>query len=358
MIVNNSFDLPRRIESIQILRFLAAICIAFSHFSIVSSFEHTSNAVSFCLNFFFALSGFIVMLSTKNEIKKKGFFVRRLIRLVPLYWILTIATFAVAQFSKGLLGYIPTVEHLLKSLFFIPFTRTALKSANTIRPIVGLGHTLQMEVFFAVIFMLCMKISHKYRGLISGCVLIGLAIIGKIVPFENTILKFYINRNYLALLSFAVGIGCYYILRFMQNKSMKNKLMLLFSGIGGAFAIAAWGILSICTESNNLGNLFLYLTFGAMLIFATAYSSAGGKAPNLLVKLGDASFSFYLIHYFVISVAERVLRIDSFSLANAFLIIVIVMMCWVISYLSYLIIEKRFGGWLTHKYNKLLEKRT
>lgn len=353
---NNSFRIPNRIDLIQIFRFLLAVFIAFSHFSIVSSFKITSTIVSFCLNFFFALSGFIVMVSTDKKNKKNGFFLRRLIRLVPLYWMLTIVTFVAAQFIDGLLGYTPSIEQLLKSLFFIPFQRAALKAEGTIRPIVGLGHTLQMEVLFSLIFAICMKISHKYRGLITSGILVLLSILGNIVSFNSTILKFYINVNRWSLLSFAVGIGCYYVLKLIQIKKVKNKPVLIFSGSGMIISTLIWSAMLAFSPGMNT-RICWYLIFFAIFVFSAAYSSSGCSSPKLLVKLGDASFSFYLIHYFIVSVVERILHITSFNFLNCIIMIVVIIVCWVISYISYLIVEKKLCKWLVNKYNTYLEKK-
>ena len=160
--MQNEFVFPKMIGSIQCLRFFAAVAVAFSHFSIVNAATDTAFNVTFFLRWFFTISGFIVMLSTRKEERKHGFFCRRLIRLVPLYWLLTVVVFVAAQIMPSLIGYTPNISQLFKSMCFIPFSRETLKTGVTLRPIVGLGHTLQMEIFFSLIFTLAMKISHKH----------------------------------------------------------------------------------------------------------------------------------------------------------------------------------------------------
>ena len=295
------------------------------------------------------------MLSTEKESKKRGFLVNRLIRLAPLYWLLTIATFVVAQFIPELLGYTPTIEHFLKSMFFVPFSRISLKNAEVIRPIVGLGHTLQIEIFFSLIFAICMKISHKYRGIISGSVLLILTVIGKTLTFEGAFCKFYLNINCLSLLSFSIGIGCYYLLRFLQIKHIKNKTIMLFSGIFGVIAFILWFPISAFNLSSNVLLSLKYLIYLSIITFASAYSSNCGRVSRLSVKLGDASFSFYLIHYYIVSLSERALHIDSFGFINVCLMVIVIVVCWLVSYVSYFIVEKKICGFLAKKYNKFLE---
>lgn len=355
--MQKEFGFPKMIGSIQFLRFFAAIAVAFSHFAIINEITDTAFNVTFFLRWFFSISGFIVMLSTQQPEKKRGFLCRRLIRLAPLYWLLTVFVFFVAQFMPKLIGYTPNFEQLVKSLFFIPFSRETLKSGITLRPIVGLGHTLQMEMFFSLVFAISMKISHKYRGLISGIAMLGLALIGMLVPFQNDFCNFYLNMNYWSLLSFAVGILCYYFLSWMKSIRAKNQTLLIFSGGVAVISLILTHLAYAVLRSSKLVCIIGFVSFIAIIAFATAYSASGFKVPRLLHKLGDASFSFYLIHYFIISVAERFLHIDSFSPRNIILMLFAIVVSWVVAYVSYLLIEKHFGGWLVKKLNAFLNRK-
>jgi len=352
------FEFPKRIESIQCLRFVAAIAVAFSHFGIINAITDTAFNVTFFLRWFFAISGFIVMLSTQRPERRKGFICRRLIRLAPLYWLLTVFVFVVAQFLPELIGYTPNVEQLLKSIFFIPFSRVTLKSGITLRPIVGLGHTLQMEMFFSLIFAVSMKLSHKYRGLISGAVMVCLALIGMLIPFKNDFCNFYLNINYWSLLSFAVGILCYYFLIWMQSINVKNLKLFLISAVITVITLFFTHLAYTVIKSSKLVCIIGFISFIFIIACATAYSSMKLPVPKFLQKLGDASFSFYLIHYFVISVAERFLYIDSFSLRNIVLMLIAIVVSWVISYISYLVIEKHFCSWLNKKLDIFLNRKS
>lgn len=92
------------------------------------------------VSLFFTISGFLQMYTTQK--KQKHFLVKRLIRIVPLYWIMTIATFVAMLIMPGIALGEASFEEFLKSLFFIPYQRTAMKSADVVRPMVGPGWTL------------------------------------------------------------------------------------------------------------------------------------------------------------------------------------------------------------------------
>lgn len=147
-----------QIECISILRVVAAIGIILYHIGVFNDYVPTLQSG---VSLFFCISAFLMMYTTQKEESKK-FILKRLIRIVSLYWIMTIVTFLAMQMipSMSTGGMI----EFLKSLFFVPYIRPALKSADVVRPMVGPAWTLYYDVYFTIIFGICMKINHKYRG--------------------------------------------------------------------------------------------------------------------------------------------------------------------------------------------------
>ena len=339
----------KRIDSIQAIRFIAAICVSLFHFSYISPHisGHTIFDVKFFINMFFCISGFFVIMSTENIDKRKSFLTRRLIRLIPLYWAMTLVTFLAAKIIPDLLGYQPDLIQLIKSLFCIPFSRDALKSSETLRPIVGLGHTLQMEVAFSLVFFIAMRISHKYRALIATGIVSVLAIIGNIFPFEHPFLRFYLNINWSSWFFFALGILCFYI---VKEISEKDKIPKSLFGIWTALTVISLATPQFFWADIKKYDLSPYIQLLMCLLFVIEViliDKMGVKTPKLIVHLGNASFSYYLIHYYIVAVAERYLHIDSFSARNLLLSAIVLVVAWAISYASYFIIENLFSKWLT-----------
>ena len=140
---NSVFSFKHRTEPIQVLRACLAILVFLSHFESTSEYLSVLSTPVFL---FYTISGFLVMLSTRKEEKVKGFLKRRFIRLLPLYWTLTILTFAVANLVPSFLNNTPTIEQLIKSMLCIPYQRiTNVASHTTMRPIVGPAHTLEVD---------------------------------------------------------------------------------------------------------------------------------------------------------------------------------------------------------------------
>lgn len=103
------------------------------------------------VSLFFTISGFLLMYTTQK--KQKYFLVKRFIRIVPLYWIMTIATFvAMNVFPSMALGEAGVIE-LIKSIFFIPYLRPAMKSADVVDRWWGL-HGRCIMMFISQSFLL------------------------------------------------------------------------------------------------------------------------------------------------------------------------------------------------------------
>lgn len=344
----------KRIDSIQAIRFFAALFVSLFHFGYISSIitGNTIFDVKFFVNLFFCISGFFVIMSTEAIEKRKLFLTKRIIRLMPLYWALTFVTFIAAHILPELLGYIPDLSQLIKSLFCIPFSRSALKAESTLRPIVGLGHTLQMEVVFSMIFSVAMRISHKKRAFVASLFAVIFALMGRLFDFDSPILKFYFNVNWSSWLFFVLGIICYHIVKGLSKKDISNTLFGMWSSIT-IIVLALPQFLINIIITYNISQYFQLVMCLFLLIEVILIDKKGVKTPTLIRKMGDASFSYYLIHYYIVSVSERILKIDDFSLRNILLTVAVIIISWVVAYISWYIIENKFGKWLSQKVTKI-----
>ena len=97
------------------------------------------------VDLFFVISGFIMVYSSEDLFGARGawrtFLTRRLVRIVPLYWLTTAITIPLMSLTVDW-------QSLLGSYFFIPYRAPS----NAIVPLHGVGWTLNLEMFFYVIF--------------------------------------------------------------------------------------------------------------------------------------------------------------------------------------------------------------
>ena len=334
-----TFQLPDRIDSLQALRFLGAMCITLYHFTGLQGacpFDF-SRAVYL----FYIISGFVVMLSTKKPEKKKYFLTRRLIRTLPLYWGLTLATFAAGLVVPSVIGYKPTAEQLIKSLLFIPYARTTAKAGSAIRPIVGLGHTLQMEMLFYLLFLVAMRISHKYRGFLAAGFSALVIVAGLLIPARGPAFHFY-TANYYVWTSFIIGLALYGVFTLLQKKELAVRRRAVPMAVSTALAVG----LAVPALLREMSVWYDIALFAAVFCAGLIWSACGGQTPRFPVTLGNISFSYYLLHYYTVALSARWLGIDSFSLRNLLLALVVSAVTWGISWVSWYLIENRLTAFL------------
>src|SRR5262245_37349739 len=121
--------------SIQYLRAIAATMVAAYHASLelpAGSALHGLLKGQAGVDIFFVISGFLMWQTTSRPVppSPSEFMRKRLRRIVPLYWIVTLAMFVMPAISGTIAGstvYDPM--HLVASLLFIPYPYPADPSA-------------------------------------------------------------------------------------------------------------------------------------------------------------------------------------------------------------------------------------
>ncbi len=299
-----------QIRSIQILRGLAALLVVIAHI-----FEHPAPHIAhwelvtgrFGVDIFFVISGFIIMTITPDgPFRPSGFVVRRILRVVPLYWLCTIFVVALALFVPSVFKR-TAVEpgYVLGSLFFFPVP-SPLDPADW-RPLLKLGWTLQYEMFFyLVVASLFWCESRLTRARIVTLLLGGLILASFLVEPCASLFAYYANTS---LMSFVVGVWLA-VARdagvFGTASAARPRLLAL----GAALTVAATGFLYAqpMTVIMDFGQ-HVPLTLAAGLVVATGLLAEPWTRRKLLgvpLVIGDWSYSLYLTHMFVVGGAWAV----------------------------------------------------
>lgn len=308
------------IQGIQILRAVAALCVLFGHLQqhIVSLAKGAGEsrapwlswAGGFGVDLFFCISGFIIVLSARKVMGQPGagmdFMVRRLIRVVPLYWLATCAYLPIFLFGASTAGrdvWLP----LLASVAFVPYPVFGDWAAPY--PLLTLGWTLNYEMWFYVSMAVVMGLARQRVVLWTALWMGSLVALGCVLEPEHRQLFFWSRP---IVLEFVVGAA-------MGMAHARGGLRL-----GGAWAcclVAAavsWVALDpfgMTTTSGPTPNDFVRLAaWGApavLILFAVVASQAvvglaRHRVAAPLVRLGDASYSLYLLHPFVLIVLGKV----------------------------------------------------
>lgn len=227
-------------DSIQALRGLAALFVVFQHVRFL-------NFGAFGVDIFFCISGFMIMFTTEKS--TKYFFRKRLIRILPLYYLMTFGTYAMLLLFPSMFQQTRhNLSYLVKSLLFIPFDI----GGGIIQPLVRIGWTINCEMLFYLLFFIAFHISMKYRGLICSAflvVLVGAVQIcaplisswqSPIGRMFSPVLMFYGDP---VMLEFIFGILAYYLLRFLYNRHLKHPFPMavsVLSAVGIPVIFVCW----------------------------------------------------------------------------------------------------------------------
>lgn len=316
-----------RIEIIQIIRFLGAFCIILYHSNLVG--EHGY----FGVEIFSIISGYIIVYSTREKEDKIHFLFKRLIRILPLYWIMTLFTYIIICVYPGLsIMSEAKPEYLIKSMLFFPFQNS--KGYNV--PILGVGWTLNYEVFFYLIFFVAICINHSYRGIITCVAIVCLIAIGKA---WGGYLKYYTNSF---LLEFAFGILAFYIVKYLQKWVRGNYsrivclILAIVSLVWMFFDLTRYSALPRCVRIGIPALVF----FCAVLLWGKTM-----QFNKFFLECGNMSFSIYLVEYFTTAIYKIIVKNQPIvTKVMAFFVMMLITLS--ISYVPYRVIEVKFTGWV------------
>jgi peptidoglycan/LPS O-acetylase OafA/YrhL len=242
------------------------------------------------VDLFFVISGAVMVLSTRSLATRpdaaRTFCIRRLRRIVPLYWLLTTAKLALATATPTLTPHTtPNAWNIAASLLFIPSRDTT----GAIRPVLPIGWTLNVEMLFYALF--AAALARRASPLWITPILAALALAG-----------FWRTPSWPAPLSLANGM----VLEFAAGMALATWH--LRPPLPRPFRPPLWlaPVAAIALLTLPACGPWRFLAWGvpATLLIAIATTHEHHLAPHLprlLLTLGDASFATYLIHPFIIA---------------------------------------------------------
>lgn len=285
------------VRTIQYLRGLAALGVLIFHVTERAGGTFGPGAAG--VDVFFVISGFIMWTVTQQRpTTPVRFLVRRLQRVAPLYWGLTLIVVAVALVAPGVFPTMsPTLGQLAQSLAFIPYR----DPTGLIAPLIVPGWTLNYEMFFYVVFALTLLTPDRARPWLLTLGLVALVAVRPLGPPDSALWSTYTNP---LLLEFAAGVWLGKAWLEGWRPSVEASCAMLAVGL---IAFAAVGLSEVDVEPARA----LLWGVPALLVVAGAVGLEGrGKAPELpaLQRIGDASYSLYLVHGLAISAVVRLLE--------------------------------------------------
>ena len=291
------------------------------------------------VDLFFAISGFIMLVTNFRAFGEpdapRYFLSRRIIRIFPVYWFVTLVAVAAAIRLHGLHGVYFTPFFVLATILLLP---------RSVPPPVQPAWSLIFEMFFYYWFAIGL---HFRRAIFYGIFAISVAIvvIGNLATHHGgaSVASHTIFSPF--NLEFALGIlvataVCY-------KRLPPTRLIVAAAGIALVIGLAFLTLRHGGYEGAPHGGWLRFSAAGlpfALVVFAAVVLEIRGRAirPGLLTFMGDASYSLYLWHVLLIGLYIRVFgRVPHHGLAGHIVFIVLVLAATIATALGlYVAIER------------------
>jgi exopolysaccharide production protein ExoZ len=293
-------------EGVQALRFIAALLVVITH-STFYTHERLDPGVAVWnfgtigVNIFFVISGFVMMVSTQSlrgtPDAWKYFSVRRLVRIVPMYWIATtLKLLTMVAIPGAVLHAALNPGDTILSYLFLP----SRNIDGEVQPVLGVGWTLIFEMFFYAVFALGLFLRANVL-LFSGSVLIVFAL-GNAFRGGGEWPAWAVYFDPI-ILYFLVGMV---IAKVIHNQAAR-KFIPYALGVMGLVILAMAGM----ADMGNAVNSYTFrMLISAMLVLGAVWAEPfiAQRMPRAFLFLGAASYSLYLFHPLTAPLVPEVLN--------------------------------------------------
>jgi exopolysaccharide production protein ExoZ len=292
-----------RYEGIQALRFVAALLVVITHATfyvserLVPGYPVWSSGAA-GVDIFFVISGFVMALSSQSLIGRpdgaRTFMLRRLSRIVPLYWFATtLKLAAIIAVPATVLNGGLDVGHIVKSYLFLP----SYNESGGLHPVVAVGWTLNFEMFFYVVFALAMVLRVPPLPFV-GVLFAGLSVAALFRQPDWPAVAFWLDT---ILLEFVAGMV---IARLcLAGVRVPPAIAAAMTAVGFAGLLWPWGAVP------DMMRVLVWGIPAALIVAGIAQLEPvlQGRVPAPLMLLGDSSYALYLFHPMIAPAAPALL---------------------------------------------------
>lgn len=266
------------LANLQAVRALAAVGVVVFHFGLMPATGLPFRVGASGVDLFFVLSGFIIAHSSARDPRR--FLARRLIRIVPAYWIVTVMA---AMFTLQSMDLGDAFGWLVQSLFHLPGPGG--------RPVlIFVAWTLVYELAFYLLYWLALRFGPRPAPVVGLALLLVLASVrlpGLPGPWP-------------LLLEFGLGLGIYLLAdRRGVLRSVPGVVGLLVAGIGLGLLATLPRVTGYDPDDfQSIGRVLTWGLPAAAVILGLVIAEYGGVAlrNRAVGLLGAASYAIYLLH--------------------------------------------------------------
>lgn len=306
----------KKLHSLQALRALAALLVVADHsltLAVGSAYpKQPITSYAWFLGeqgvaIFFIISGFIMVTTTYNlpsSISTSwNFLKKRALRVVPLYWLYTALACVLIALNVWNRPFPITPDRVANSALFLPYS----DGLGAMRPILGPGWTLNYEMGFYLAFSLLLLLGA--RAAVVGLWLLFATLVAlgltqhqpNLFEDPRNIFEFWSNP---IILLFAAGATLGLLRERFADTSIKiDALSCAIVLMTASFATF--------TLTNHAFALTSPAKFGYWAIDLAIVSACifGSNKKTKLETLGDASYTLYLSHIFVLLTVAKIWKL-------------------------------------------------
>jgi exopolysaccharide production protein ExoZ len=312
--------------SLQYLRALAALAVVAFHTTLTGRVGQAG------VDVFFVVSGFIMWTVSEREAAPLQFLARRFIRIWPLY--------AVATVVMGLHNHV-NLSDLTRSLLFIPYR----DASGHIWPVLVQGWTLNYEVLFYLLVAATLLSPRRLMAAALTGILAALVAAGLLWRPASALASSYTSP---LLLEFVAGV---WLGRLVTSGWRPNPILGAGLVVFGLIALAASNMIA----TDDAYRVLVWGIPSAALVTGLLAVELAGWAPKVapLRILGDASYSIYLFHPFLLKTVQAALS----RLPAALTVIGVVAAAGVAGVLIYWFVERRVTEGLKRMIGPMFEPK-
>lgn len=291
------------------------------------------------VSLFFAISGFILSLpfarwrfNHENKISLRKYYLRRITRLEPPYFILLIILFIVQIFIIERYSFKQLFPSFVSSLFYV---HTIVYQQFPL--VLPLAWSLEVEVQFYILAPVFCMVFMIHKAFVRRILILAIMIINILTCFGTHQMA----NVFICIHLF--GIGIILADMYAHNQVLfKNKMLGLIMGV-----LALTGYLFIISL-NSMGAYFLKMVC-IFILMHTILTNPYMRKPfsyAILTIIGGMCYSIYLLHFAIISfIGKILLRSGEYVTNKGYFIplyILFIIIILLISSLYFLFIEKPF----------------
>ena len=334
------------------LRAISVLAVLFYHSQIVISDIKLFNYGFLGVDIFFVISGYLISNILFEENKNHNFikvilnfYVRRIRRIIPLLFFIIFISLLLGKFILTSSDYIDLENSSIftilfaSNFYFYKIENDYFAQSSLLLPLLhtwSLAVEEQFYIIFPLIFLFLKKLKLNYDLLIITLLFLFSLLAYILIKDINENLSFYLFLT--RFWEILAGVLIFYIEPFIKNKLNKkvNQIILIFC----LFSIF---YILLFFESRILIVLFSSL----LILFYTKNNPTYYILENkVFTYLGKISFSIYLWHFVIFAFSRYLNYFDEFKF-------ILILLIFLLSIISYKIIEKPFRSKFIMKLEKL-----